>query len=277
MNLKRKQDTFYFTKSNLGDSPDIPLALVLGWAGSVDSNVSKYSKIYENLGYHTIRFSPNTLTTLIHVQKHKNFAYELIRLIVDNHKLTNNLIIVHTFSNAGLFIYRFLSEIINNEPKYALLKDKIKCLIMDSGPGWPESKRALIQNVSELMGTQISIPLVGHLIAVIGFAVFMIRHRLFIGSNYFTHFFLSLVNDRNQVPILLFYSKQDRLLSYKDALQFMEDRHKHSPNLPLFTYEFIGTEHVSHYQKYPNEYRKRIEEHLKFCGLPLLNIPKAKI
>jgi hypothetical protein len=274
---RRKQDTYYFTESKLGDSPNIPLALVLGWAGSIDSNVSKYSKIYEDFGYHTIRFSPNTISTLIQVQNHKSFAYELLRLIDETHNLTNNPIIVHTFSNAGLFIYRFFSEIIHNEAKYARLRDKVKCLIMDSGPGWPESTRALIQNVSVLVSSQINIPYIGHLIAIIGFAVFMIRHKFFIGSNYFTSFFQSLVKDKNEVPILLFYSKQDRLLSYKDALRFIEDRHKHSPNVSLFTYEFMGTEHVSHYQKHPKEYRQRIEEHIRICDLPILNISNAKI
>ena len=71
-----QQNVFYFEESKLlktiDDANDaiylklretIPVVLLLGWTGGKDAHLKKYSDIYSNLGYHTIRFSPSDYTT----------------------------------------------------------------------------------------------------------------------------------------------------------------------------------------------------------------------
>lgn len=274
--FRGKQDTFYFSKSRLAnvENRDIPLVLVLGWAGSQDIHVYKYAKIYEDFGYHTIRFAPSTKTTLFKTDTHIKLTWTLLDIIKnEQNNLTECPIVIHTFSNAGLFIYRHISDIVHSEEhklSFGFIEKNLKALIFDSGPGWPESYSHLSDNVTELVQNQVNFKPIAYILANIGIAMFAFRHRLFLfkSENYFTKFFTSITNDKFSVPTLLMYSTKDRLLHYKYIESFIVDRKKLKPNLLLDSHNFIDSEHCMHYTKYPNEYLDKIKTHLSNSHVP---------
>lgn len=105
---RNRQNEFYFERSpilnGLSESgpnyqqlyENIPVAMVLGWAGAQDQHVRKYEQIYSKLGYHTIRFSPSNQLTFFQHSLHKSYADRLLDLI-DQNKLKNNTYITHFF------------------------------------------------------------------------------------------------------------------------------------------------------------------------------------
>jgi hypothetical protein len=295
-----KQNTFYFKQSKLEsklDQQKIPLAIVLGWvcffffffilsfslnllfkAGAVDNNVYKYVQIYNNFGYHTIRFAPTTKLTLFQTQLHKKYALKLLDLLLDH---TENPIIFHTFSNAGLFLYRHLSEIVHENEKYLFLRKNVKILISDGGPGFPAHYFQLVQNMSEIMESHVSLKPIRYAIATGGIAAFLIKNNIiFNDRNYFSLFLKAMVNDKFRVPTLIFYSKTDRLVSWTYILDYVNKRREAIPDINIKTVEFFGTEHVSNYLKYPKVYFDHLKNHILEQNLPIYdendNLPMIK-
>jgi hypothetical protein len=130
---------FYYRESPLMNKIDkneqIPLVLVLGWAGAIDKHVLKYAQIYEKMGYHTIRLSPTVGMSVFKPHLHKDYAMKLLDLIKSKAHLKNSPIVIHTFSNAGTFIYRHVSDTLNeSNNEHSYLKTNVKVMIYDSGP-----------------------------------------------------------------------------------------------------------------------------------------------
>lgn len=109
---KGEQNVFYFEPSRLLPSdktlPEylflyskIPVICLLGWAGAQDQHLVKYSRIYSQLGYHTLRFSPSMkITFFITKALQKKYANEFLESF-NNYGIKKNLILVHIFSNAS--------------------------------------------------------------------------------------------------------------------------------------------------------------------------------
>lgn len=205
---------------------------------------------------------------------HKKLALELLDLVVNKHQLTQNPIIIHTFSNAGLFIYRYLSEFlhenINNE-KCQAVKQNFKTLVSDSGPAFPVSIKDLIVNMTELMENRIKYKLMRYTIAIGGSVAWCIKHNIIFNrnNNYFMNFYQAMIKDKFQVPCLLYYSTIDRLNHVSYILEYIKRRRELNPNLILKPVEFTDTEHVMHYLKYPRIYYKNLKDHLISLNLPL--------
>ena len=194
---------------------------------------------------------------------HKNYSLILLDLIVTQYQLIDNPIIFHTFSNAGLFLYRYFSEIINENEKYSFLKKNIKALISDSGPGWTVDYLKFLANLTELMEDQIKFKPLRYLVASGALAVFLLKNRIIFNSeNYFKLFLQALVDDKLCVPTLIFYSKTDRLISWNYILDYAEKRRKAKPGIKIKTIEFFNTEHVSNYLKYPKIYYENLRNHI---------------
>ena len=79
------QNHFYYRESPLVNKIDknqqIPIVLVLGWAGAIDKHVLKYAQMYEKMGCHTIRLSPTVGLSVFKPHLHKEYAMKLLDLI----------------------------------------------------------------------------------------------------------------------------------------------------------------------------------------------------
>lgn len=289
-NAIKDQNEFHFTKSNLLDLvksnqheysklyESIPVVILLGWTGSRDSHLKKYSNIYSNLGYHTIRFAPSHGFTLFTKRQHKDNARKLFYLIKNEYKLTNNKILIHTFSNAGSFVvYQYFIQIRNgmlnnnqfNHQDYEFMSKNMSGIICDSGYGWPHNPLELTKGVTILLENQIKNRLLSLIVAT-GF-VFSLNVYLFsmFGKDKFSVSYRTLVNDRIEVPFLFMYSKGDKILDPVDMYNFTIAKKRLLPNLYIKSAVFEDAEHVLIYLKYPEDYTKNIVEHLKVCKIDI--------
>ena len=152
--MSGRQDTFYFEESPqtiaMGQAERAeaykrtPLVLLFGWAGAKDQNLQKYKSIYSSFGFHTLRFSPSNQLTFFNQSKHKQYAYDLLSLMRNQHELVENPILIHMFSNAcGIIMYQHIINEINgtngvvSNKDYAFFKRNHRGIIFDSSPGMP--------------------------------------------------------------------------------------------------------------------------------------------
>lgn len=229
-----KQNEFYFEESKITKSMDksdpnyrklyerIPLVTVLGWTGSYDKVLKKYSNIYSDMGYHTIRFSTDHSTTFLKRRKHESITDKFIDLI-NKSNVNKNPILVHTFSNASNFI--IYHHIVKNEKnKYSFFKENQRGLIFDCGPGYSDDMVALFKSISNLVGDSIKFPPLKYLftsIIVSAFWIYDLSHKK---NNYFLNATETILRDERNVPLLVYYSTKDKLLLAKYTAKFIEDK-----------------------------------------------------
>lgn len=90
-----------------------PVVLLLGWVGCQDRHLQKYSKIYEDRGMTTVRFTAPMVPLFVQRTKILGLAEGVLSTIED-HRLQQRPILVHTFSNGGAYFFWYMSEVINS-------------------------------------------------------------------------------------------------------------------------------------------------------------------
>lgn len=93
-------------------------------------------------------------------------------------------------------------------------------------------------------------------------------------DNYFRTVFKLIVEDKRQVPMLVLYSKVDKLLAAEEIEENLKKRKSLYPNLMIKSKMYPDAEHVMIYQKYPEDYLKHVKEHIEFCKLDLATVLK---
>ena len=91
-------------KGEFGDDAE-PVVFLLGWAGSRDKHLARYSKIYEDAGCVTIRYTAPDEYIFFEQDKVRPLARKLLDL-VEEMSLENSPVLVHSFSNGGCVVYQ---------------------------------------------------------------------------------------------------------------------------------------------------------------------------
>lgn len=106
-----------------------PVVFLLGWSDCDDKALCTYSRIYEDLGCITIRYTaPKEYESV----KLKPLAKKLIDLIPEM-SLEANPVFFHSFGNNGSKLYCHMKRSLEEE--VSEVKVKVKGEIFDSGPG----------------------------------------------------------------------------------------------------------------------------------------------
>lgn len=92
---------------------DSPVVLVLGWLGSQDKHLKKYSKIYEDRGLVTLRYTAPVSALFFRPSKMWGITRGILDTI-DENRLGERPILVHTFSNGGAYCFRYLLSMIRS-------------------------------------------------------------------------------------------------------------------------------------------------------------------
>lgn len=263
--LPEKSDPKYLRKFK-----EIPVICVLGWTGSNDKEIQKYSSIYNSMGYHTVRFSPSNSLVFFETGKHKRYTEEFLDFLRNNN-LSENKFFLHTFSNASFFLfYHHLVDIHNS--KYVPAGSKtLKELdfftknqtgvIFDSGIGLTVDYVKLIPGIADLVGKK---SVLGYVAGITLTAIYAILFAIFRENNYFSKGFKNYIeNDARQIPTLHIYSRADKLICAKKISAFCDEKKKLYPNMYFKSVVYDDAEHVKIYMQYPEEYLQLIKEHLK--------------
>ena len=86
--------------------------------------MSKYSKIYEDLGCITIRYTAPSEYIFFDVEKIRPLAAKLLDLIAEM-SLENNPIFFHVFSNNGSTVYQYMADAIATIDDYKSIGSQV--------------------------------------------------------------------------------------------------------------------------------------------------------
>ncbi|XP_057333328.1 transmembrane protein 53 [Microplitis mediator] len=245
-NDELNKDDFVF----IYDDNKKPVIVLLGWAGCQDKYLAKYSAIYEEKSFITLRCTAPVEYLFLRHDKLPSIGRKLLNIIKERN-LDEHPIIFHIFSNGGAYLYQHVSlamDQINNNIK-------VKGVIFDSAPG-ERRITSLFKALSAIMGGNPVINIPFSFVITVFLSILWIcetiSHALGLSnlpspSNPYT-----LINESNKWPQLFLYSNADTLIPAADVEKFAYYRAKRGVEVQLVL--FTDSPHVKHYAVYRDVY-----------------------
>jgi len=253
----------------VNSSPSSPTVILLGYAGSPKHHLTKFEDLYNNLGYRSISsIMPHKHIFEYDVASIRDCAIQVLDKIQENEA---DKIVIHAFSNNGIIMYQHLYNILQQQNKMDLFKG----LILDSGPG-PMSLRdnyfkknykdnqtksflpiALYSvNAANKVPLSENIKQVKATLKVLGKNFAAYKNVPWTGA-FLTH------HEQGTWPLLLLYSKEDVLMPYTYLERMLEHQKSRNPDRQIISNKFVGSGHVAHYKKFPDQYVSLVQNFLK--------------
>ncbi|XP_055541929.1 transmembrane protein 53-B [Wyeomyia smithii] len=245
---------------------NVPIVLLLGWAGCQDKYLMKYSKIYEDRGLITIRYTAPVNNLFWKRKAMVQIGEKILKLIYDMN-FDSHPLIFHVFSNGGAFLYQHIA-LANRRSKRPV---RICGMIFDSAPG-DRRILGLFRAISAILGKE------RRCNALV--SAFMAISIIFLWTfedsfNYLRNLVYSdgyevqtnpshnLKYECNEWPQLFLYSKTDRLIPYTDIEKFAVYRQKCGTDVRMVCFD--RSEHVKHYIRHPQEYIYSVCKFINDC------------
>ena len=89
-----------------------PIVALLGWNSAQDKHLAKYSEIFENKGFDTIRLSANPFNTFILLSRVKDVSLKLLNILIEMKSDPNQPVILYSLSMGGFNVYYFIHQAI---------------------------------------------------------------------------------------------------------------------------------------------------------------------
>ena len=278
------------------DEPE-PVVYLLGWAGAEDKHLAKYSRIYEDAGCITIRYTAPAEYIFFAPEKIRPLAKKLLDL-VEEMSLEGNPVLFHVFSNNGATVYQHMSECLREaEPSsgagedgeeefsYASIVPSIRGQVFDSGPG-RRTATSFVKAASAILGgsprfkkfprfaVTVVLPV---LLLLYVTAVAMIRALVGLVTDAATGggggsggsgaevavFDYLLKEDGFGVPQLFLYSHSDDVIAAADVAEVAAAREKAGCDVTRVTYD--ESPHVQHLRSHRESYVSSVVSFLGKC------------
>ncbi|XP_020716417.1 transmembrane protein 53 [Ceratitis capitata] len=256
---------FVFVYNDSNDS-NVPIVMLLGWAGCQDRYLMKYSKIYEDRGLITVRYTAPVDTLFWKRTAMVPIGEKILKLMYDMNFDTHP-VIVHIFSNGGAYLYQHISLAMR---KYKT-PIQIRGMIFDSAPG-ERRILGLYRAVTAIYGKErknchcVTALIITLTLSIMWFVeeTFAAFKSLFFKSEPVqTNPFSDLKNDATQFPQLFVYSKGDVVIPYEDIEKFIKIRQERGVHVSAACFE--DAEHVKIYTKYPSQYIQCVCSFINNC------------
>ncbi|KAK4878639.1 hypothetical protein RN001_011145 [Aquatica leii] len=235
-----------------------PIVILFGWAGCNDKHLCKYSQIYDDKGFITLRYSAPLKFIFWQRSRLKPIGERLVKLLYDMN-FENHPIIVHCFSNGGAFLlYNFLLALRQKSIQ-------LKGVIFDSSPGYRRLV-SLYKAISTIVGGNIFYNLFLSILISL-FLVIIWQYEIikgyFASDNYQSNPVKYLQIEDNKCPQYFIFSKADDLIYYKDVEEFMDLRRARGVDVSYLKLD--DSPHLKHYLYYKKEYLDGVHGFLSKC------------
>ncbi|KAK0098048.1 hypothetical protein PV326_011583 [Microctonus aethiopoides] len=237
-----------------------PVVILLGWAGCQDKYLAKYSAIYEEKSYITLRYIAPVECLFWRRDKLPNIAKQLLEVISDK-SLDQHPIFFHIFSNGGAFLYQHIS-LAMEQAKNPL---QVKGVIFDSAPG-QRRLTSLYRAISAIIGGNLlkNIPMSCVITAFVAMLwIYEIISRAWGKSQLTPGDVISLSEEPHSWPQLFLYSNADTLIPAVDIEKFANRRAERGVNVQLVL--FTDSPHVKLYAMYPDVYINTVRNFIHGC------------
>ncbi|KAI9577073.1 hypothetical protein GQX74_011153 [Glossina fuscipes] len=244
----------------------VPIVMLLGWAGCQDRYLMKYSKIYEDRGLMTIRYTAPVDTLFWRRSEMVPIGEKILKLVQDMN-MHKHPIILHIFSNGGAYLYQHIS-LATRRNKTPL---KIRGMIIDSAPG-ERRILGLYRAVTAIYGRErkkchcLTAVIITLTLSFMWFAeeAYSAFKSLFVKTEPIqTNPFNDLKNEPNEFPQLFLYSKGDAVIPYTDIEKFIKIRQEQGVEVNSICFD--DAEHVKIFTKYPSKYVQYVCNFINKC------------
>jgi len=237
-----------------------PVVFLLGWVGCQDKILSKYSKIYEEDGCITIRYTHPAKDHISQDSSDSQLlqdAAEKLFQLLNDYDLKQHPILVHCFSNGGYWVYRYLADI------FYVSDVNMVGLIADSCPGRPTLRGGFRTIWASSHGVNMFLVIVGMFLFACMHLYFLMRRKFGLCKNKPIYEYMQ-GNYYHSWPHLFLYSSGDSITPSTDIVDMWKAR-KLNGSVTVKKHDFVTSQHVSHMVKHPDEYRRKCLHFLNNC------------
>ena len=246
------------TRAGTESSNRSPIVALLGWNSAQDKHLAKYSEIFEQKGFDTVRLSANPFNTFMRLHRVKEISTNLLDILVEMKSQQNRPFILYSFSMGGFNVYYFLNEAISTPGQRYFNSINIMGCVFDSCPHFPgmHSLKGIQSTILETFPNPlIKIPV------WVGLAVAC--PSIWLLSPHIKQLIPQTISSPLGCPELFLFCKTDPLVPDKDVWVFIE-AHKNK-NIKVFSKCWEVSGHVQHYKNYPDEYLKHVNDFTDYC------------
>ncbi|XP_061654350.1 transmembrane protein 53 [Phyllopteryx taeniolatus] len=241
-----------------------PVVILLGWAGCKDKHLTKYSSIYNEQGCVTIRYTAPLKTVFVSesfgYKELRSTALKLLEVLYD-YEVERSPVFFHVFSNGGFMLYRYMVELLREDKQFRSL-----CVIgavVDSAPGSGDVLGA-VRALAATLGPKVKPILKYLLLALFAVTVFLLRIVLYPLTKYVHKNHYDAVQERPPAwPHFFLYSRADQVIKPRDVRLFADTLEL--KGVPVDSYDFVSSVHVSHLREYPEQYTRECRNFLSAC------------
>ncbi|XP_029804955.1 transmembrane protein 53 isoform X1 [Suricata suricatta] len=186
-------------------------------------------------------------------------AQKLLELLFD-YEIEKEPLLFHVFSNAGVMLYRYVLELLQNHQRFCHLR--VVGTIFDSGPGDSNVVGAL-RALAAILEHR---PAVLRLLLLVAFALVAILFHVLLApltALFHTHFYDRLLSAASRWPELYLYSRADEVVLARDVERMVEARLAHQ--VLVRSVDFVSSAHVSHLRDYPAYYTSLCVNFMHSC------------
>lgn len=243
-------------------------ALILGFWGSSSRSLYRYETLHTQLGAEKVVVIPCSTDTMMGRGKDGWDASLKMTQLFQDLEETDSRVVVHLFSNGGLFIYlRFFER----NPRY---RTNVAAVVFDSTPGYLN----FITGTNAVLANHPEWKPIAYGVAFLAFASLLrklwkstrpLQHSLLLTMLYLIASAWSAHRDRqyhNRViadpmtaPSLYIYSKADRLVDYRVVEKVYKGRSAFKPMIKCFE----DSHHVAHCKTHTEAYAAAVQQLLK--------------
>lgn len=246
------------TRAGAENTSTSPIVALLGWNSARDKHLAKYSEIFEQKGFDTVRIPANPFNTFMRLNRVKDISMTLLDILVEMKSQQNRPFILYSLSMGGFNVYYFLNQAISTPGQQHFNSIQVMGCIFDSCPHFPgmHSLKGVQSTILEVIPN----PLLKILVWV-GLAAAFPPVWLF--NRDIKKLIPRTISSPLGCPELFLFCKTDPLVPDKDVWLFIE-AHKNK-NIKVFSKCWEVSGHVQHYKNYPDEYLKHVNDFFDYC------------
>jgi len=235
-----------------------PIVFLLGWVGCKDKILAKYSLIYEDAGCITIRYIYPTQKVFSQDpsdSKNLQETAEKLFLLLDDYDLKHHPILVHSFSNGGYFVYRYLADI------FYVSDINMLGVVIDSAPAKLELKSA--SRVISAITPNRFVAFFYLIALTIFFVMLKIKYSLGLSKNKNLYEYMQEIHYHSW-PHLFLYSSADEIVP-RDNVEEMARSRRLNGAMLVAKFDFKSSSHCKHFGAFPQLYREKCLKFMDDC------------
>lgn len=256
--ISYKKHGITVTETERSEQDKNPVIVILGWNSSKDKHLAKYSDIFTQNNYGTVRVTANPFNTFFRSgTKVKQIGHNVLKVV---NSLCHNErpVFVYAFSNGGCAVFFHMMEALTDQDGEYFNQIQIAGTIFDSCPVNPDIKsvRIVQESVTEQISNRFLKTLTWHSLGLFVPAIVHLNPTV-------KRYMDGMKQSSLRSPQLVLYSKTDRFAPYEDIDDYVNARRQLGVHVVSKCWEKSG--HVNHYREHRDEYLKLVGDFVEDC------------